>query len=147
MVHTYSSVKKHGLIPGTSDIANFGGYSGSHVAHEHYIIKIPSTMDLSRTAPILCAGVTMYSPLVHWGATTKKNMHIGIIGIGGLGTMGIKLAKAFGHTVYAISTSANKKDAAIKKGADFFILSSDAKEMATYTNKMDLILNTISAEH
>ena len=66
-------------------------------------------MDFTKTAPILCAGITMYSPLVHWGATSKKNMHIGIMGIGGLGTMGIKLAKALGHTVYAISTSASKE--------------------------------------
>ena len=66
-------------------------------------------MDLSRTAPILCAGITMYSPLAHWGATTKKNMHIGILGIGGLGTMGLKLAKALGHTVYAISSKADKE--------------------------------------
>ena len=82
-------------------------------------------MDMKRVAPILCAGVTMYSPLCHWGALTKKNMHIGIVGIGGLGTMGVKLAKALGHTVYAISTSAGKKDGAIKKGADHFVLSTD----------------------
>jgi len=147
MVHTYTSEKKYGLIPGDFDVANFGGYSGSHVAHEHFIVKIPSNMDMTKAAPILCAGVTMYSPLCHWGATTKKNMHIGIIGIGGLGTMGLKLAKALGHTVYAISTSPNKKEAALKKGADHFVVSSDPKEMANYTNKMDLILNTISADH
>lgn len=122
MVHTYSSERKYGLIPGDSDVPNYGGYSGSHVAHEHFILKIPSSMDLSRTAPILCAGITMYSPLVHWGATTKKNLHIGIIGIGGLGTMGIKLAKALGHTVYAISSSASKESSSKEKGADHFIL-------------------------
>jgi uncharacterized zinc-type alcohol dehydrogenase-like protein len=78
-------------------------------------------MDLVRCAPILCAGITLYDPLKYYGACEKKNMKIGVIGIGGLGTMGIKLAKALGHTVYAISSSASKESLAKEKGADFFV--------------------------
>ncbi len=86
-------------------------------------------MDLNRTAPNLCAGNTMYSPLAHWGATTKKNMHIGILEIGGLRTMGLKLAKTLGHTVYAISFKADKEQLAKSKGANDFILSSNDSEI------------------
>lgn len=102
-------MRTHNHLSGNRESPNYGGYSGSHVVNQRFIVRIPAGMDLTRTAPILCAGITLYDPLVHWGAKTKKNMHIGILGIGGLGTMGIKLAKAMGHTVYAISTSAHKE--------------------------------------
>lgn len=97
----------------------------------------------------MCAGITLYDPLEHWGAAKEgaKKMCIGIIGIGGLGTMGIKMAKAMGHRVVAISTSPNKADLAKSKGADGFVVSTDAASMAAEANKMDLILNTISANH
>jgi len=95
----------------------------------------------------MCAGITLYDPLDYWGATKGKQMCIGIIGIGGLGTMGIKMAKAMGHRVVAISTSANKEALAKEKGADAFVVSTDPASMAAETNKMDLILNTISANH
>lgn len=86
-----------------------GGYSGSQVTHEKFVIKIPDSMDMAKASPILCAGITMYDPLRHWGYLEGKPRTVGIIGIGGLGTMGIKIAKALGHTVVAISTSASKK--------------------------------------
>ena len=90
----------------------------------------------------------MYDPLRFWGATKKDNfMSIGIIGIGGLGTMGIKLAKAMNHRVVAISTSSNKKDLALSKGADAFVISSDADSMKSEAGKLDLILNTVAAPH
>lgn len=95
----------------------------------------------------MCAGITLYDPLKHWGFTTGPSRSVGIIGIGGLGTMGIKLAKALGHTVYAISTSANKKDLALQKGADHFVVSKDEESLKANAGKMDLILNTVSANH
>jgi len=110
-------------------------------------MKIPDGVPLDKAGPILCAGITMYDPLRHWGATEGKKMTIGIIGIGGLGTMGIKLSKALGHTVVAISSSPNKKDLATEKGADFFVVSKDPESMATCKGKCDLILNTVSAPH
>ena len=88
------------------------------VIYEHFIIKIPDQIPLEKAAPIMCAGITLYDPLRHWGATTGEKMNIGIIGVGGLGTMGIKLAKALGHKVYAISTSSHKEELAKSKGAD-----------------------------
>jgi alcohol dehydrogenase (NADP+) len=97
--------------------------------HEHFIVKIPEGIPLDKAGPILCAGITMYDPLRHWGATSGNKMTIGIIGVGGLGSMGIKLAKALGHTVVAISSTQSKKELAISKGADIFIVSSDPDSM------------------
>lgn len=116
-------MKEGNHVPGRKEIPNFGGYSGSHVAHEKFVIRIPEKADKAKIAPVLCAGITMYEPLVYHGAKTEKNMKIGIVGLGGLGTMGIKLAKALGQTVYAISSNVNKESLAKEKGADFFICS------------------------
>jgi alcohol dehydrogenase (NADP+) len=105
-------------------------------------------MKLETAGPILCAGITMYEPLKYWGALEEgKKMTIGIVGIGGLGTMGIKLAKAAGHDVVAISTSANKEKMSKEKGATFFVNSKDPKSMATQNGKIDMILDTVSANH
>ena len=81
---TYNGVKKHGRVGGNQTTKTMGGYSASNTVHEDFIIKVPSSMDLQRTAPLVCAGVTMYSPLKHWGATSNVKMTIGIIGIGTL---------------------------------------------------------------
>ena len=133
--HTYNSLKKYGHIGGNPDTQNFGGYSASNTVHEHFIIKVPKELDLAMVGPLMCAGITMYDPLRHWGATKEgSKMNIGIIGIGGLGTMGVKLAKAMGHKVFAISTSPNKAEMAKEKGADVFVCSSDAKSMADNAN-------------
>lgn len=91
------------MVPGVQDLPTFGGYSASHVVHQHFAIRIPDGIPIEKVAPILCAGVTMYDPLRHWGACEGKKMNIGIIGLGGLGDMGIKLAKALGHDCVAIS--------------------------------------------
>ena len=146
-VHTYNDKKRYNHIGGNQDQHTFGGYSGSNVLHEHFIIKIPESIPLDQAAPILCAGITMYDPLRYYGATKGEKMTIGVVGIGGLGTMGIKLAKALGHKVVAISTSANKKEMAMSKGADEFVVSKDPESMKSGAGKCDLILNTVSAEH
>ena len=105
-------------------------------------------MPLEKAAPILCAGITMWSPLNHWGATnTDKELSIGIVGIGGLGTMGIKLAAALGHRVVAISSSDKKRALAKSKGATGYVVSKDPASVATEKGKLDLILNTVSAPH
>jgi uncharacterized zinc-type alcohol dehydrogenase-like protein len=140
-------LKTHGHVGGNPDTQNFGGYSASNVVHEAYIIKIPEAIPLDKAGPILCAGITMYDPLRHWGATKGNKLCVGIVGVGGLGTMGIKMAKALGHRVVAISTSAGKKDMATEKGADAFVVSTDTASMAAEANKCDLILNTVSADH
>lgn len=146
MTATYNGSKDHGRVGGNQDTKTFGGYSGSNVVHEDYVIKIPDTMQLDKTAPILCAGITMYSPLCFWGAK-QGGKTVGIIGVGGLGTMGIKLAKAMGNKVVAISTSDKKKDLAISKGADVFVISKDPESIKANAFACDLILNTVSVSH
>ena len=110
-------------------------------------MKIPDEIPMDQAGPILCAGSTMYDPLRHWGATSGKPMTIGIIGIGGLGSMGIKLSKALGHRVVAVSTSEAKREIAMERGADDFVVSSDPSSVAAAKEACDLILNTVSADH
>ena len=146
MTATYNGSKDHGRVGGNKDTKTFGGYSGSNVVHEDYVIKIPDTMQLDKAAPILCAGITMYSPLIHWDAN-KGGLTVGVIGVGGLGTMGIKLAKAMGNKVVAISTSDKKKESATAKGADVFVVSKDPEQIKANAFTCDLILNTVSCSH
>lgn len=124
----------------------FGGYSGSNVVHEDFVIKIPEGMDITKAAPILCAGITMYSPLNYWNCT-KGGKTVGVVGIGGLGTMGIKLAKALGNEVIAISTSSKKEALAKEKGASGFVVSKDPKSIEAHAGTCDIILNTVSVDH
>ena len=147
MTGTYNGAKKHGRVGGNTTTTTHGGYSGSLVTHEHFVIKIPAGMDIEKTAPILCAGITMYDPLRHWGFTKTTGKVVGIVGIGGLGTMGIKIANALGHHVVAISTSASKKEMALKKGAKSFVVSSDPESAKALEKKCDIILNTVSVPH
>lgn len=147
MTMTYGSERKHPNIGGNSSLPTYGGYSGSHVCHERFIVVIPPDMDLEKTAPILCAGITMYEPLRHWGFLgdcTGKT--VGIVGVGGLGTMGIKIAKAQGHQVVAISRGPAKAELAKSKGADHHVDSLN-KESVEGSPKCDIILNTVSANH
>lgn len=109
-------------------------------------MKIPDSLDLDKAAPILCAGITMYDPLVHFGVLGGGKT-VGIVGIGGLGTMGVKMAKAMGNKVVAISTTASKKAMCMKKGADVFVMSSDEESCKKAAASCDLILNTISVDH
>jgi uncharacterized zinc-type alcohol dehydrogenase-like protein len=156
--HTYNSMKgkyeesgKCSHQIGNKEVQNFGGYSGSNVVHEHFIIKIPDAVPLEKAGPIMCAGITMFEPLCYHGfqdaGLAGKKKTVGIIGLGGLGTMGVKLAKAMGHDVMVISTSASKEALAKEKGADHFVISTDADSMKAGANKCDIILNTISANH
>jgi len=150
MTGTYGGERKHGLALGDKKMKTWGGYSGSHVVHEHFVCKIPDNLPLDKAAPILCAGITMYDPLRHWGFVDSKPKVVGIVGIGGLGTMGMKLAKALGHTVVAISQSEKKKDMAKERGADHYVAMSVFKEAPdTYkeTPKCHLIINSVSADH
>ena len=142
---TYDAAIKHGHLA-TESGYTYGGYTASHTLQESYLIKIPDAYPLEKAGPVFCAGITMYSPLVQWKAN-KGGMKVGIIGIGGLGQFGLKLAKAMGNEVYAISTSPDKATAARDAGADRFIVSTDANSMKSADNSIDLILNTVPAPH
>ncbi|MCZ4224509.1 NAD(P)-dependent alcohol dehydrogenase [Pedobacter sp. SJ11] len=119
----------------------FGGYSTNIIAQEKFVMSIPSNLEISAAAPILCAGVTTYSPLKHFGV--KEGHKVGIIGIGGLGHMGVKIAKAMGASVTAITTKEEKKEQALALGADDVLISEDKKAMEVSANKFDFLLCTI----
>jgi uncharacterized zinc-type alcohol dehydrogenase-like protein len=122
-----------------------GGYSSQIVVDENYVLKVSSKLDLKAVAPLLCAGITTYSPLRHW--KVGKGHKLGILGLGGLGHMGVKFGVALGAEVTVISTSASKKEDAARLGAHDFLLSSDSDAVARSAEKFDYILDTVSAEH
>ena len=123
-----------------------GGYSQQIVVHERYVLRIRhSEEQLSAVAPLLCAGITTYSPLRHWKVGTGHK--VGVVGVGGLGHMGIKLAHAMGAHVVAFTTSESKRDAAKALGADDVVVSRNASEMARHAKRLDFILNTVAAPH
>jgi len=128
---------KHGGI-------TYGGFSENIIVDENYVVRVPENMDLASAAPILCAGITVFSPLKHWGAGSGKN--IGIIGIGGLGHMAIKIAKAMGAHVTVYTTSQSKAADARRLGAHDVVLSTDAEQMKNGA-RQDMILDTVSAKH
>lgn len=140
MTGTYNSPDKYLL-----DTPTFGGYSESIVVDENYVLSIPENLDLAAAAPLLCAGITTYSPLHHWNVGPGKK--VGIVGIGGLGHMGIKIAKAMGAHVVAFTTSEAKFVEAKRLGADEVVLSKDAEQMAAYRGKLHFVLDAVSAEH
>ena len=123
-----------------------GGYSQAIVVHERFVLRITHPEDqLAAVAPLLCAGITTYSPLRHWGAGPGKK--VGIVGIGGLGHMGVKLAHAMGAHVVAFTTSPDKVEAARALGAHEVVVSRHAEEMAAHAQSFDFILNTVAAPH
>nr|XP_043624489.1 probable mannitol dehydrogenase [Erigeron canadensis] len=125
----------------------YGGYSDHMVVNEHFIISWPADLPLSSGAPLLCAGVTVYSPMRYYGLD-KPGMHVGVVGLGGLGHVAIKFLKALGVKVTVISTNPNKKDEATSKlGADSFLVSRDQDQMQGAVGTMDGIIDTVSAEH
>lgn len=138
-VQTYNSPDKH-LSSHT-----FGGYSESIVVKESFVLKVPENLDLAATAPLLCAGITTYSPLKHWNVGPGKK--IGVVGIGGLGHMAVKLAKAMGAEVIVFTTSASKVDDAKRLGADDVVLTKESAHMQRYAGKLHFILDAVSAKH
>lgn len=138
MNQTYNGVEKDGKTP------TQGGYSNVIVVDENYTLKIPDNIPLDKAAPLLCAGITLYSPLIHWKA--GKGKRVGIMGLGGLGHMGVKIAHALGAEVTVLSHSDNKQNDAIKFGAHKFIVTKNKNAMKEYKEYFDLIINTVSAE-
>jgi alcohol dehydrogenase (NADP+) len=122
-----------------------GGYSDSVVVDEHFVLHVPSNLDLAGAAPLLCAGITTYSPMRHWGVTKGKK--VGVVGLGGLGHMGVKFAHALGAHVVVFTTSPGKKEDALRLGADEVVVSRNADEMQKHAGSFDFILDAVSADH
>lgn len=139
MTQTYNSHERDGKT-----LAQ-GGYSNTIVVKEAFVLKVPANLDLAAVAPLLCAGITTYSPLRHW--KVGKGSKVGIVGLGGLGHMGVKFAKAFGAEVVVFTTSPSKKEDALRLGADDVVISKDAADMARHAGSFDFILDTVAAPH
>ena len=139
-VLTYGSPDKHKTAPVT-----YGGYSDSIVVDESFVLNIPPNLSLPGAAPLLCAGITTYSPMRHWGATKGKK--VGVVGLGGLGHMGVKFAHAFGAHTVVFTTSPNKVEDALRLGADEVVISRNADEMAKHAGSFDFILDCVAAQH
>jgi uncharacterized zinc-type alcohol dehydrogenase-like protein len=136
---TYNFPDKH------TGKVTYGGYSDSIVVTERFVLSVPSNLDLAGTAPLLCAGITTYSPMRHWGVTKGKK--VGVVGLGGLGHMGVKFAHALGAHTVVFTTSENKKADALRLGADEVVLSRNADEMAKHAGSFDFILDAVAADH
>jgi len=136
---TYASTDKH------SGGFTYGGYSQSIVVDKNFVVKVPENLLEKAVAPLLCAGITTYSPLKHWGV--KRGDKVGIVGLGGLGHMGVKLAKAMGAKVVMITTSKEKAADAKRLGADEVLISKNTEDMSAQNNTFDFILNTIPVKH
>ncbi|MCT7979658.1 NAD(P)-dependent alcohol dehydrogenase [Laspinema olomoucense] len=136
---TFNSPDKH--LGGVT----YGGYSDSIVVDERFVLRVPTNLDLPGVAPLLCAGITTYSPLRHWGVT--KGQKVGVVGLGGLGHMGVKFAHAFGAQVVVFTTSPNKTEDALRLGADEVVISRNTDEMQKQAGSFDFILDTVSAQH
>ncbi|MGD0259725.1 MAG: NAD(P)-dependent alcohol dehydrogenase [Verrucomicrobiota bacterium] len=128
-----------------NDQLTFGGYSERVVVEERFVVKVPGSLDLKAVAPLLCAGITTYSPLRHW--KVGKGQKVGVVGLGGLGHMGVKLSKALGAWVVMITTSPAKGKDAVRLGADEVLVSKDAAAMARQANSFHFLLNTIPNAH
>jgi uncharacterized zinc-type alcohol dehydrogenase-like protein len=139
-IFTYNSPDKHKTAPVT-----YGGYSNSIVVDQRFVLRVPPNLDLAGVAPLLCAGITTYSPLRHWGVTEGKK--VGVVGLGGLGHMGVKLAHAMGAHVFVFTTSPDKKEDALRLGADEVVVSRNADEMQKHAGSFDFILDTVAAKH
>ena len=136
---TYNSPDKH--LGGVT----YGGYADRIVVDEKFVLRIPDGLDPAGAAPLLCAGITTYSPLRHW--QVGPGMKVGIVGLGGLGHMGVKIAHAMGAHVVLFTTSPDKQADALRLGANEVVISKDSKQMAQHANSFDFILNTVAAPH
>jgi uncharacterized zinc-type alcohol dehydrogenase-like protein len=139
MTLTYNSPDKH--LGGIT----YGGYSESLVVDERFVLRVPSNLAPAGTAPLLCAGITTYSPMRRWGVTQGKK--VGVVGLGGLGHMAVKFAHALGAHVVVFTTSPGKQEDALRLGADEVVLSRNADEMQKHAGSFDFILDAVSAEH
>jgi alcohol dehydrogenase (NADP+) len=139
MTLTFNSPDKH--LGGVT----YGGYSESIVVDQRFVLRVPSNLKPAGTAPLLCAGITTYSPMRRWGVTNGKK--VGVVGLGGLGHMAVKLANAFGAHVVVFTTSPNKKEDALRLGADEVVISRNADEMQKHVESFDFILDAVSADH
>jgi len=138
-VGTYNGEEMH------SGGMTYGGYASNIVVTEKFVLRIAGNLDPAAAAPLLCAGITTWSPLRHW--KVGKGQKVGIVGLGGLGHMGIKLAHALGAHVVLFTTSPDKREDALRLGADEVVISRNAGEMETHANSFDFILNTVAAPH
>jgi len=138
-VFTFNGPDKH-----TGGVT-YGGYSDSIVVDQRFVLTVPKNLDLAGAAPLLCAGITTYSPLRNRGV--KAGMKVGIVGLGGLGHMGVKFARAFGAHVVVFTTSPRKAEDAIRLGAHEVVVSTDAESMLKHAGSFDFILDTVSADH
>ena len=136
MIGTYNATGKDGT-------PTYGGYSQAIVVDENYVLRIPDSIPLDKAAPLLCAGITLYSPLHHWGAGPGKK--VAIVGLGGLGHMGVKIAHAMGAEVTVLSQSLKKMEDGLRLGADDYYATSDPDTFTKLAGKFDLIVNTVSA--
>src|SRR6266480_4794781 len=139
MILTFNSPDKH--LGGVT----YGGYSESIVVDEHFVLRLPSNLNPAGAAPLLCAGITTYSPMRHWGV--GKGKKVGVVGLGGLGHMAVKFAHALGAHVIVFSTSPNKREDALRLGADEVVVSRNADEMKKQEGSFDFILDAVSADH
>lgn len=139
-VFTYNSPDPHNTAPRT-----YGGYSERIVVSQNFVLHVSEKLDLPATAPLLCAGITLYSPLKHWGAGPGRK--VGIVGLGGLGHMGVKFAHAFGAHTVLFTTSPSKIEDGKRLGADEVVVSKNPYEMAEHTRSFDLIVNTVAVSH
>lgn len=139
MILTYNSPDMH--LRGVT----YGGYSESIVVKEHFVLRVPSNLNLAGVAPLLCAGITTYSPMRHWSVTKGKK--VGVVGLGGLGHMAVKFAHALGAHVVVFTTSPNKKEDALRLGADEVVVSRDIDQMKRHAGSFDFILDAVSADH
>ena len=137
-IGTYNGMGKDG-------VPTYGGYSDNIVVHEDFVLHISDKLSLPAVAPLLCAGITTYSPLRHW--KVGKGHKLAVLGLGGLGHMAVKFGVSFGAEVTVLSTSASKEEAAKALGAHHFIVTKDAVQVASVKNSFDFILDTVSAEH
>ncbi|MEO5897049.1 MAG: NAD(P)-dependent alcohol dehydrogenase [Vicinamibacterales bacterium] len=136
---TFNAADKH--LGGVT----YGGYSDSIVVDQRFVLRVPANLDLAGAAPLLCAGITAYSPMRHWGVGQEKK--VGVIGLGGLGHMGVKFARAFGAHVVVFTTSPGKTEDARRLGADEVVVSRNSDEMQKHAGSFDFILDTVSADH
>src|SRR5216110_1639435 len=123
----------------------YGGYSASIVVDKHFVLRVPSNLKVAGAAPLLCAGITTYSPMRHWNV--GKGKKVGVVGLGGLGHMAVKFAHAFGAHVVVFTTSPHKREDALRLGADEVVVSRNADEMKKQTGSFDFILDAVSADH